>query len=278
MVDEQSQLPPHLLPPPYLVDVDGHPHPSKYQEGILKLIRPARQVKHEWAAEELEDYDEYMQRHSAAIRKQSGRLAESRGREKGGSGVADTEEKVKDSQVEQVTSSPQTSFTGTCTVGSGNEDSRMEENGSESATKGTATSGCGSDGTAARRLNGGVEEVDVLEEEEGETDNIQNMLSSIVYSLGFTEDEVREAIGLWHSRAIVPQLDSAALRYTCTCTCTVVYKNSRPPRCSSLIVPSPCSGEYGRLKRLYEEEDEVYQAQLKLSDTPPPVSHAHIHC
>ena len=48
-----------------------------------------------------------------------------------------------------------------------------------------------------------------------ERDKIQNMLSSIVYSLGFTEEEVRIAITNWHSRYILPVLDSADHRFVC---------------------------------------------------------------
>ena len=38
-------------------------------------------------------------------------------------------------------------------------------------------------------------------------DNIQNMLSSIVYSLGLSDEEVQEAIRNWHKRNILPPLD-----------------------------------------------------------------------
>lgn len=31
VLDEQTQQAPHLIPPPFLVDVDGNPHPTKYQ-------------------------------------------------------------------------------------------------------------------------------------------------------------------------------------------------------------------------------------------------------
>uniref|UniRef100_A0A452UPC7 PH-interacting protein n=1 Tax=Ursus maritimus TaxID=29073 RepID=A0A452UPC7_URSMA len=31
VLDEQTQQAPHLMPPPFLVDVDGNPHPSRYQ-------------------------------------------------------------------------------------------------------------------------------------------------------------------------------------------------------------------------------------------------------
>lgn len=31
VLDEQTQIPPHLMPPPFLVDVDGNPHPPVFQ-------------------------------------------------------------------------------------------------------------------------------------------------------------------------------------------------------------------------------------------------------
>lgn len=31
VIDEQTQCPPHLMPPPFLVDIDGNPHPPIYQ-------------------------------------------------------------------------------------------------------------------------------------------------------------------------------------------------------------------------------------------------------
>ena len=31
VLDEQTQQPPHLMPPPFLVDIDGNPHPPRYQ-------------------------------------------------------------------------------------------------------------------------------------------------------------------------------------------------------------------------------------------------------
>ena len=71
VVEELTQLPPHLLPPPYLVNIDGHAHPLCYQEAILKHIRPVKQVKPEKTIEEIEDYDEYMKRHLAQVKQQS---------------------------------------------------------------------------------------------------------------------------------------------------------------------------------------------------------------
>ena len=185
VVDEQSQLPPHLLPPPYLVDVDGHPHPSKYQEGILKLIRPAKRDKLDWAVEELEDYDSYMQRHSAAIRNSSGRLGQNRsigGRERGREDNQDTSGSVERENQDSAGTSAQ--------------------NGTESAEASAVED---TDRQAATRAP--TDDVDVMEEEEGDPENIQNMLSSIVYSLGLTQEEAQQAISYWHSRMIVPQFD-----------------------------------------------------------------------
>ena len=31
VLDEQNQLAPHLMPPPFLVDIDGNPYPSEHQ-------------------------------------------------------------------------------------------------------------------------------------------------------------------------------------------------------------------------------------------------------
>ena len=32
VLDEQTQQAPHLMPPPFLVDMDGNPHPIQYQK------------------------------------------------------------------------------------------------------------------------------------------------------------------------------------------------------------------------------------------------------
>lgn len=71
VVDEQTQLLPHLLPPPYLVNIDGHAHPACYQEALLRRVRPAEQVRQERTAEEMEDYDEYMKKHLKTVKQQS---------------------------------------------------------------------------------------------------------------------------------------------------------------------------------------------------------------
>ena len=70
VVDEQSQLPPHLLPPPYMVDIDGHAHPVHVQEALLRLIRPHEEGEaKEQSTEELEDYDDYMKKKLALLGK-----------------------------------------------------------------------------------------------------------------------------------------------------------------------------------------------------------------
>lgn len=78
VVDEQSQLPPHLLPPPYLVDIDGHAHPARYQEAIVRLIKPVKLDKQERRVEESEDYDEYMKKRLAQVKKHSFGFSETR--------------------------------------------------------------------------------------------------------------------------------------------------------------------------------------------------------
>ena len=47
MIIFQTQTAPHLMPPPFLVDVDGNPHPVFYQRlipGHSSNIRPRRRV------------------------------------------------------------------------------------------------------------------------------------------------------------------------------------------------------------------------------------------
>jgi len=41
VLDEQTQLAPHLMPPPFLVDVDGNPYPPRIQ----RLV-PGRELCH----------------------------------------------------------------------------------------------------------------------------------------------------------------------------------------------------------------------------------------
>jgi len=40
VVDEQTQLPPHLLPPPFLVDSEGDPYPTHIQ----RFVRGRKQL------------------------------------------------------------------------------------------------------------------------------------------------------------------------------------------------------------------------------------------
>ena len=58
------------MPPPYLVDIDGHPHPLKGQNGILELIRPASNMECNKKEEEenvLVDYDEFMKQRQVQL-------------------------------------------------------------------------------------------------------------------------------------------------------------------------------------------------------------------
>ncbi|XP_065906501.1 bromodomain and WD repeat-containing protein 3-like isoform X2 [Dysidea avara] len=69
VLDEQSQRPPHLMPPPYLVDIDGHPHPLKGQNVVLDIIRPSSSFKadKQEEPEALVDYDEFMRQRQAQL-------------------------------------------------------------------------------------------------------------------------------------------------------------------------------------------------------------------
>ncbi len=71
VVDENTQLPPHTLPPPYLVNIDGDPYPSNYQEALVKLFRPAQLAvrSDHTTGEDSNDYDEYMKNHIAKMKK-----------------------------------------------------------------------------------------------------------------------------------------------------------------------------------------------------------------
>ncbi len=54
-------------------------------------------------------------------------------------------------------------------------------------------------------------EVEVLEEETEGSQNIRNMLSSLVYSLGLSEVETKKLVALWHNRVIIPPLGHTQL-------------------------------------------------------------------
>ena len=56
-----------------------------------------------------------------------------------------------------------------------------------------------------------IEVVDEEEEEEEEGGADEVMLSSLVYSMGLTEDETKQAISLWHNRTIIPSLEPSQL-------------------------------------------------------------------
>ena len=97
VVDEQSHRPPHLLPPPYLVDIDGHAHPARHQEALLRLMRPVNPVKLDPAATEecdvVEDYDEFMRGRLNKIRLEGTQFRDARSAmaQRGGAGGRDRE-------------------------------------------------------------------------------------------------------------------------------------------------------------------------------------------
>ena len=72
---------------------------------------------------------------------------------------------------------------------------------------------CLNDSSEHPSLVNGVEELVDVMEDDGRRVNIQNMLSSIVYSQGLTEEEVRHAIDRWHCRVVIPPLDASDFRY-----------------------------------------------------------------
>ena len=65
------------------------------------------------------------------------------------------------------------------------------------------------DGEVERR---GGDVVDVQEDSQ-DGQNVQNMMSSLVYSLGLNELETKQIISLWHNRTIIPPLDPAHLSH-----------------------------------------------------------------
>uniref|UniRef100_A0A1X7SPL1 Uncharacterized protein n=1 Tax=Amphimedon queenslandica TaxID=400682 RepID=A0A1X7SPL1_AMPQE len=177
VVDEQTQLPPHLLPPPYLVDIDGHPYPVKYQESILKHLRTgtnAHSLSADRPTDDTEDYDEYMRKHFAQFDKERKTFQE-RNRRSTQPTVTPTESDVTPSLLGDV--APPTN---------------------------TSTNDTTQDNSAPDEV------VDIIEGDGGDQ-NIQNMLSSIVYSLGLDEGETLVAISNWHKRHILPAIDSATI-------------------------------------------------------------------
>ncbi|KAK7817115.1 hypothetical protein U0070_001827 [Myodes glareolus] len=58
VLDEQTQQAPHLMPPPFLVDVDGNPHPSRYQ----RLVPGLNQVLSQQANQDISPLDSMIQR------------------------------------------------------------------------------------------------------------------------------------------------------------------------------------------------------------------------
>ena len=74
-------------------------------------------------------------------------------------------------------------------------------------------------------------QVNIIDVDESSQDG-QNMMSSLIYSLGLTEEETKRCISMWHNRTIIPQLDVAHF-----------------------------SSEVARRRQLYEEENENYEHQ-----------------
>ena len=52
--------------------------------------------------------------------------------------------------------------------------------------------------------------VDVTSQQDG-GQSVQNMLSSVIYSLGLSEEEELQHLSHWHNRTIIPSLDTSTL-------------------------------------------------------------------
>ena len=90
-----------------------------------------------------------------------------------------------------------------------------------------------------QRAEGAEEEavqVNIMDVDESSQDS-QNMLSSLVYSLGFTEHETKQAISLWHNRTIIPPLD-----------------------------PTDLTAELAKRTQLYQEEQENFELQSRKAE------------
>ena len=298
-VDEQSQVPPHLLPPPYLVDIDGNAHLPKYQEAVLRPIRPAKLTKVNQSEEKLEDYDDYMRKRMSAVKvdhirlghKQQARVGiiqaggklkqhtenmEASSRDnlhlQAHGGIFTMTERNSRNIFANVASSPKEEIAaiyGCCSssldaegevggisadrcpsngvsacsddqklfkdLGSRSVDPEKIQNlmsvGNPGVGNGSAVDtdegshvadsdngkapvlldvGKGNHGEEARGTgsqDGSWSDVDVVEEESPNSQhNMQNMLSSIVYSLGLNETETKQMISLWINRTIIPHL------------------------------------------------------------------------
>ena len=344
MVDEQSQRPPHLLPPPYLVDIDGHAHPARHQEALLRHMRPIKPDKPDSTEGEEEDYDEFMRRrlnrvtlggvefkHARSTMAQRGGAG---GRERGGERERETDRAEETQREREREAEDEREDNGECQVeerreqeeereenqlvevieeGEENSSRAVSEVASSSSTHAVCTASrdsvpteyCNAEAstTAGRtnatagsqRLsngeavnlssvegdgavvvaNGGPSEVadregaesapwqpllngrgpqppdssvttgsvangppptppeeqmetenrpsgslplpaeepaiDVTSQEEGRGQSVQNMLSSIVYSLGLSESEEQQYLSHWHNRIVVPTLDASTL-------------------------------------------------------------------
>ena len=281
VVDEQSQRPPHLLPPPYLVNIDGHAHPARHQEALLRQMRPVKPVKPESAdGEETEDYDEFMRGRWNRIQLESSQFRDARsamaqrggagGREREGEGeggrwnergrVGEGEREGEEANDEEQNNGrpPVSSPFGSAAMfapsndeagasphrqanghsenlramGSGQQLECLDNEGTgppvfndsrpvdqqDQSTQTISTSGMA--GTPPEETNNGSSgpplpppeepNVDVTSQEE-RGQSIQNMLSSVVYSLGLSEAEEMEYLSHWHSRVIIPTLEPSTL-------------------------------------------------------------------
>lgn len=212
VVDEQSQRPPHLLPPPYLVDINGHAHPARHQEALLRQMRPVKQVKPDSLDAEEEDYDEFMKGHLNKIKLENSQFRHVRSAlaQRGGAGGREREGDTGEREEEEGERRHER--------GEGEERQNQEcdrtDDRSNLTTSGvtppanqmdTDSQPSGPPPPAPEEPN-----VDVMSQEGG-GQSVQNMLSSIIYSLGLSEAEEQQFLSHWHNRTIVPMLEPSIL-------------------------------------------------------------------
>ena len=125
------------------MDIDGNTHPIRYQEALLRLIRPAKQISVDQSTEDLEDYDDYMRKRLSVVKEKSfrfGRLRQQR--------VSEAEASAEDGPSSQhmenemmETSSRGDVWLQTCSEGPVSEKENMDAGGKTKAET-AAVNGC----------------------------------------------------------------------------------------------------------------------------------------
>lgn len=172
-------MPPHLMPPPVLVDIDGNTHATAKQIGILELICRPGTLK--------TLYGFAMSTESQEITPSS--QPHTQGSSSSSSAVEPSAEMQPQSEA------------------------MMEENrANDSSTPGPS----GSDSLSEPAGGATVRESPAPEEEEEEDSPVLGELPvipvSILWTNHFTEKAYEDAVWLWQSRSMIPMLDGDELR------------------------------------------------------------------